>query len=90
MVVGSSTSRELSSSLPGVQGTRRARTQAAARPDSYVHFTARYKASLMAKVGRGWDSRRLCHRWTPRRLGAEGGTTLWFRGAFFLPNTWVP
>ncbi|XP_036890386.1 WD repeat-containing protein 90 isoform X1 [Sturnira hondurensis] len=36
-------------SKQGVQGTRRARTQAAARPDSYVHFTARYKASLMAK-----------------------------------------
>ncbi|XP_053527570.1 WD repeat-containing protein 90 isoform X4 [Artibeus jamaicensis] len=33
----------------GVQGTRRARTQAAARPDSYMHFTARYKASLVAK-----------------------------------------
>ncbi|KAM5331996.1 WD repeat-containing protein 90 isoform 3-T3 [Glossophaga mutica] len=34
---------------PSVRDTRRARTQAAARPDSYMHFTARYKASRMAK-----------------------------------------
>ncbi|XP_054442774.1 WD repeat-containing protein 90 [Pteronotus mesoamericanus] len=34
---------------PSAWGTRRAKTQSAARPDSYMHFTARYKASLMAK-----------------------------------------
>ncbi|XP_016076183.1 PREDICTED: WD repeat-containing protein 90 [Miniopterus natalensis] len=36
-------------SKQGAWSTRRARTQPSARPDSYKHFTARYKASLMAK-----------------------------------------
>ncbi|ELK28424.1 WD repeat-containing protein 90, partial [Myotis davidii] len=37
-------------SKQGAWSLRRARTQPAARPDAYRHFTARYKASLMAKV----------------------------------------
>ncbi|XP_036081888.1 WD repeat-containing protein 90 isoform X3 [Rousettus aegyptiacus] len=36
-------------SKQGGQSTRRARAQPAVRPDSYKHFTARYKASQMAK-----------------------------------------
>nr|KAF6272205.1 hypothetical protein mMyoMyo1_020533 [Myotis myotis] len=36
-------------SKQGAWSLRRARTQPAARPDAYKHFTARYKASLMAK-----------------------------------------
>ncbi|KAM5198229.1 WD repeat-containing protein 90 isoform 1-T1 [Hipposideros larvatus] len=36
-------------SKQGTWSTRRVRAQPAARPDSYKHFTARYKASLMAK-----------------------------------------
>ncbi|XP_014398511.1 PREDICTED: WD repeat-containing protein 90 isoform X3 [Myotis brandtii] len=34
---------------PSAWSLRRARTQPTARPDAYKHFTARYKASLMAK-----------------------------------------
>ncbi|XP_066239129.1 WD repeat-containing protein 90 isoform X2 [Saccopteryx leptura] len=35
---------------PSAQGTRRTKTQPTARPDSYTHFIARYKASVTAKV----------------------------------------
>lgn len=73
-----------SSSLPGAWGTGRARTQAAARPDSYMHFTARYKASLMAKVGWGWDSHTLCHRWTPRGSGVRVAQPCGFWEHFFF------
>lgn len=53
--------------------------QPAARPDSYKHFTARYKASVKAKVD--WV-------WTLQRF--RGGMALWFLGVFLLPSTWVP
>lgn len=70
-----------SSSSPGTWSIRRASAQPAARPDSYKHFTARYKSSLTAKVGWGAVFT------VPAAGGTSGGggMALWFLGVFLLP-----